>query len=74
MSYDIPLHIPDNTPEALWIQSVMSRDHVSPEEAVRSALRGMANQGAFPATQTKLDRISEQAHAEHLEGKSVRLP
>ena len=45
MSFDIPpLHIPDNSPEARAIQAIISRDRVTPEEAVRSVLRGAAMQ------------------------------
>ena len=40
MSFDIPpLHIPDNSLEARAIEAIISRDHVSPEEAVRRVLR-----------------------------------
>ena len=40
MSFDIPLlHIPDNSPEARAVESVMLTQHVSAEEAVRSILR-----------------------------------
>jgi hypothetical protein len=42
MSFDIPLHIENNTPEAQVIEAIIRHDHVSPEEAVRRALRGMA--------------------------------
>ena len=42
MSFDIPLHIENNTPEARLIEAIVSRYHVSPEEAVRKALRGVA--------------------------------
>ena len=42
MSYDIPLHIPDNSIEARIIESVMSEDHVTAEQAVLSILRGSA--------------------------------
>jgi len=42
VSFDIPpMHIDDNTPEARIIEAIVSRDHVSPEEVVRRALRGM---------------------------------
>jgi hypothetical protein len=39
MSFDIPLHIADNSPEALIIEAIVLRDHVSPEEVVRRALK-----------------------------------
>lgn len=42
MTFDIPLHIPDNSREAQVIEAIMNRDHVSPEEAIRAALRGIS--------------------------------
>ena len=40
MSYDIPqLHIPDNSPEAQVIETVVNRDQVTPKEAVLRILR-----------------------------------
>ena len=43
VSFDIPqIHIADNSPEARVIEAIMNRDHVSPEEVVRRALRGLA--------------------------------
>ncbi|HEY3783245.1 MAG TPA: hypothetical protein VGL56_19370 [Fimbriimonadaceae bacterium] len=40
MSYDIPqIHIPDNSPEAKAIDFIVTHDHVTPEEAVRTILR-----------------------------------
>jgi hypothetical protein len=45
MSYDIRnLHIAEDSPEGHVISAVMARDHVTPEEAVRSILRR-----AYPA-------------------------
>lgn len=45
MSFDIPqLHFPGNSPEAQVIEAIINRDHVSPEEAVRRALRGIAKE------------------------------
>jgi hypothetical protein len=42
MSVDIPpIHFPDNSREAQVIQAIVSRDHITPEEVVRRALRGM---------------------------------
>ena len=44
MSFDIlNLHLADNSPEAGVIEGIVSREHVSPEEAVRRALRGVAS-------------------------------
>lgn len=49
MSFDIPpIHIADNSPEAKVMEAMINRDHVSPEEVVLRALRGMALQ-ATPA-------------------------
>lgn len=45
MNFDIPLHIETDTPEARAIEAVMKRDHVSAEEAVRRALRGVVIEG-----------------------------
>ena len=43
MSFDIPqIHLPDNSPEARAIEAIISRDHVTAEEVVRSAIRGLA--------------------------------
>lgn len=42
MNFDIPLHIENDTPEAQLIEAIIKRDRVSPEEAVRRALRGVA--------------------------------
>ena len=39
MSFDIPLRIPDNSPEANAIKLVMDSDEVGAEEAVLSILR-----------------------------------
>lgn len=45
MSFDIPqIHIPDDSPEAQVMEAIISRDHVSPEDVVRRALRQMAIQ------------------------------
>jgi len=53
MSFDIPLHIETNTPEARLIEAIVIRDHVSPEEAVRRALRGVA-----------IEPVSDRANSE----------
>ncbi len=42
MSFDIPLHLQTNTPEARLIEAIVNRDQVSPAEAVRTALREYA--------------------------------
>jgi len=42
MSFDFPIHIPDNSPEAKAIEAIVIRDHVSPEEVVRRAIRALA--------------------------------
>lgn len=40
MGFDISnLHIDDNSPEGQNLRAIMSRDQVSPEEAIRRALR-----------------------------------
>ena len=40
MAFDIPnLHIEQNSPEGQNLQAIIQRDHVSPEEAIRRALR-----------------------------------
>jgi len=50
MNYDIAqLHITDNSPEAQAIETIVNRDHVSPEEAVRRALRHPALAKPTPA-------------------------
>jgi hypothetical protein len=42
MSFDIPqMHIPDDSPEVRAIEAIISREHLSLEEVVRRALRGM---------------------------------
>ena len=54
MSFDIPkLHFPDHSPEAQVIEGIVTRDHVSPGEAVRRALRGLAKDTAVPRAQAK---------------------
>lgn len=37
----LEINIADNSQEAQVLASIVSRDHVSPEEAVRSVLRGI---------------------------------
>ena len=50
MSFDIPnLHIPDNSPEAKVIEFIISRDTVTPEEAIRTALRQSSLVAETPA-------------------------
>ena len=45
MSFDIPqIHIADNSVEAQVIEAIVNRDHITPEEVVRRALRGMATE------------------------------
>ena len=40
MSFDVPqMHLPDNSPEAQIMEAIISREHVTPEEVVRMALR-----------------------------------
>ena len=39
MSFDIPIHLADNSPEARVIEAIVKRDRVSPEEVVRRAIR-----------------------------------
>ncbi len=52
MSFDISnLHIADGSPEGQVVEAIISRDHVSPEEAVRRALRQLALPGRSPAEQ-----------------------
>ena len=56
MNFDIPLHIENNTPEARLIEAIVSRDHVSPEEAVRMALRGVASEPLSDRTDSKVGK------------------
>ena len=43
MPFDIPnLHIEQNSREGQNLQAIIQRDHVSPEEAIRRALRNPA--------------------------------
>ena len=39
LSFDVSIHIDDLSPEAYVVESIMNRDLVSPEEAIRRALR-----------------------------------
>jgi hypothetical protein len=49
MSFDIPqIHIPDNSPEARAVEYVMSAQHVTAVEAVRSILRGAKPENIRP--------------------------
>lgn len=59
MSFDIPLHIPDNTPEAQAIEAIASRDHVSPEEVVRRAIRALVvpRPARAPTQRRKAQRV-----------------
>jgi len=42
MTFDFHIHIDDQSPESFLLESIISRDRVSPEDAIRTALRGMA--------------------------------
>jgi hypothetical protein len=42
MTFDLHIHIDDQSPESYVLESIISRDNVSAEDAVRTALRGMA--------------------------------
>lgn len=55
MSFDIPLHIPDNSPEANAIQLVMDSEKVGAEEAVLSILR----RAKAPGRMVTLKRVSK---------------
>jgi len=49
MSFDIPkMHIADNTPEARVLEAIISRDHISAEEAVRRAIRNLETSVVTP--------------------------
>jgi hypothetical protein len=39
MTFDLHIHIDSRSPEGHVVESIVARDHVSPEEAVRLALR-----------------------------------
>lgn len=40
MTFDFQVHIDDQSPEGHALESIMTRGRISPEEAVRQALRG----------------------------------
>jgi hypothetical protein len=72
MTYDIRLHIDQNTPEGRVIEQVIQAQHLSPEEAVRNVLRQRANKtpaeamlGAFSSQEDAalMDEVMELADA-----------
>jgi hypothetical protein len=70
VTYDICLHIDQNTPEGRVIEQVVQAQQVSPEEAVRNVLRQRAKKtpaeamlGAFssPEDSALIDEVMELA-------------
>jgi len=49
MTFDLHIHIDDRSPESYALESIIRRDRVSPEEAVRRALRHPALAKRTPA-------------------------
>lgn len=49
MTFDLHVQIEDHSPEALVLESIINRDHVSAEEAVRRALRHPALSAKSPS-------------------------
>jgi hypothetical protein len=69
MSFDLHITLPDNSPEARLVQAIVSREHVSPEEAVRKVLRGSALEPrkVKPSTSTSKPKPSEPLTMRELE-------
>jgi len=42
MTFDIHIQIDDQSPEAMALETIASRDHVSPEDAVKRLLQAFA--------------------------------
>jgi len=49
MAFDLHITIPDNSVEANVLEAMVNRDHVTPEEVVRRALRQMVVPELTPA-------------------------
>lgn len=74
MGFDVPLHIPDSTPEADLVARVMQAERLNPAEAVLSILRrasqadspALAGCGLFSSAEdaAALDAAVELAYAE----------
>ena len=66
MTFDVLLHIDDQSPEGSVVQSIMRRDSVSPEEAVMSLLKLSADPDNYdhiftPELIAKLEAEEEEA-------------
>jgi hypothetical protein len=53
VSFDFPIHIADNSPEAQVLEAIVTREHVSPEEVIRRAIRGLAIPPATAEAKTR---------------------
>lgn len=49
MHFDLHITIADDSPEAHVVEAIISRDHVSAEEAIRRALRQLGAEERTPA-------------------------
>jgi|GEM_PF-5650975 len=61
MSFDIPLHIPDDSPEAQIIEAIVLREQITPAEAVLVAIRGGTTAGlvSTPAPAEEVEPLTE---------------
>ncbi len=74
MSFDISLQIPNNSPEAILVETVMASEHITAQEAILKILRNsapppnaaLAGLGLFskPEDAKLLDDVVAQAYEE----------